>query len=399
MVQREEVAMRMKTIALATAAAFCLSVPALAEEGITDQEIRIGNVLPMSTPAALVGRAAHLGSVVAAAEINAGGGVAGRKVVIQTEDDGYVPARTVQGLRKLMDDGVVGLIGTGAGAGTAAILPILEEEGIPAIVSFSPLEAAIDPIKPTVFMLGASYQDLVYAQLRYVHENREPENPRYGAIRQDDDFGVQVEEAFQRAVDEFKLDAAPVIRFKRGQKDFGAELLKIRQEKVNVLVAGGVTAETPAIMKEARRYQITPLELATVPTSMLPPIMGLAAPHGYKYLSGDYIAPLGSEGGAHFEEMARQHLSEEEFKALNRYAITGYVATHMMVEALRRCGDNLTRACAVEKLASGEPFETYGITEPLSFAADRHIAATAVRVLEVDPMSGTITELTEFVQY
>ena len=105
------------------------------EEGVTDDEIIIGNVLPMTSSAALVGRAAHFGSVIAAREANANGGVNGRQITIRTEDDGYVPARTVQGLRKLMDEGLFGLIGTGAGAGTAAILPILEEESIPAIVS------------------------------------------------------------------------------------------------------------------------------------------------------------------------------------------------------------------------------------------------------------------------
>jgi len=371
---------------------------AAAEQGVTDSEITIGNVLPMSSSAALVGRAAHFGSVVAAAEANANGGVKGRKIVIKTEDDGYVPARTVQGLRKLMDEGLFGLIGTGAGAGTAAILPILEEEKIPAIVSFSPLKAAIDPVKPTVFMLGASYQDLVFAQLKYIHDELAKPDAIYGIIRQDDDFGVQVEEAFQRAVDDFKLKSADPIRFKRGQKDFGAEVLRLRAEKVDVLVAGGVTTETPAIMKEASKYKL-PLTMATVPTSTLPPIMGLAAPYGYVYYSGDYISPMGSDGTAHFQKEAKASLSDEEMKAVNRYSLTGYVATKLMIEALRRCGDELTRACAVKELESGKAFDTTGITLPLDFTPQRHISATAVRVLKVDPMAGTVTPVTEFTQY
>ncbi|WP_136660067.1 ABC transporter substrate-binding protein [Nitratireductor sp. XY-223] len=372
--------------------------PAMAEEGITDTEIVIGNILPMTSSAALVGRAAHFGSVVAAAEANADGGVNGRQVVIRTEDDGYVPARTVQGLRKHIDEGVFGLIGTGAGAGTAAILPILEEEGIPAIVSFSPLQAAVDPIKPTVFMIGASYQDLLFAQLKYIHENHNPDNAKYGVIRQDDDFGKQVEEAFTRAVDAFEVDAADPIRYKRGQKDFGAEILKVRSNGVNVLIAGGVTTEIPTMLKESSKFKL-PLQVATVPTSTLPPIMKLSAPYGYSYYSGDYISPMGSEGTAHFMEVAKASLSEDELKALNRYAVTGYVATRMMIEAIRRCGDNPTRACAVEKLESGEEFDTAGVTLPLTFAKDRHISATAVRVLEVDPVAGSVTPVTDFAQY
>lgn len=368
------------------------------EQGVTDDEIVIGNVLPMTSSAALVGRAAHFGSVVAAREANADGGVNGRQITIRTEDDGYVPARTVQGLRKLMDGGVFGLIGTGAGAGTAAILPILEEESIPAIVSFSPLQAAVDPIKPTVFMIGASYQDLLFAQLKYIHDNDSPENPKYGVIRQDDDFGNQVEEAFHRAVDMFGTDTAEPIRYKRGQKDFGAEILRTRSEGVNVLVAGGVTTEIPAMLKEASKFKLD-LKIATVPTSTLPPIMKLSAPYGYNYYSGDYISPRGSEGSQHFEDMAKAHLSEEEQGALNRYALTGYVAARIMIEAIRRCGDEPTRACAVEQMESGEPFDTNGITLPLDFAPDRHISATAVRVLKVDPVAATLTPVTDFTQY
>ncbi len=391
----------MKYLKYSALCALMLTAPlsvATAEEGVTDTEIVIGNVLPMTSSAALVGRAAHFGSIVAAAEANANGGVNNRSVTIKTEDDGYVPARTVQGLRKLMDQGVFGLIGTGAGAGTTAILPILEDEGIPAIVSFSPVQAAVDPIKPTVFMIGASYQDLLFAQLKYIHDNDSPDTAKYGVIRQDDDFGKQVEEAFTRAVETFGADHADPIRFKRGQKDFSAEILRIRSDKVNVLIAGGVTTEIPTMLKESRKFNLD-LRVATVPTSTLPPIMGLSVPAGYTYYSGDYISPMGSEGTAHFTKTANAHLNEGELKALNRYALTGYVATRIMIEAIRRCGAEPTRACAVEKMESGEPFETAGITLPLTFAPDRHISATAVRVLKVDPKAGSVTPVTEFTQY
>lgn len=367
-------------------------------EGVSDTEIVIGNVLPMTSSAALVGRAAHFGSVIAAKEANANGGINGRMIVIRTEDDAYVPAQTVQGLRKLIDEGVFGLIGTGAGAGTAAILPVLEEQAIPAIVSFSPLQAAVDPIKPTVFMLGASYQDLVFAQLEYILNEKGIENPKLGIIRQDDDFGKQVEEAYDRTIEQFGTEHAEPIRYKRGQKAFGAEILRVRSNGTNVLVAGGVTSEIPAMMKEASKFKL-PLVMATVPTSTLPPIRGLIKPTGYVYYSGDYISPMGSDDAAAFEKAAVDHLTADELKALNRYSATGYVATKMMLQAIAACGAEPTRACAVEKLESGMEFETSGLTKPLTFAKDRHITATQVRVLEIDPTADTITPVTEFKQY
>ena len=353
----------------------------------------------MTGGAAIGGPAAHFGSVVAAHEINSAGGVNGRRIVIRTEDDGYVPTRSVQALRQLLDEGVFGIIGTGASAGTAAVLPVLEEEAVPTIVSLSPLQAAVEPLKPTIFMIGASYDDLVFAQLKYIHDNQLPDSPVLGVIRQDDDFGNSVEDAYDRAVDAFPdVKATAPIRFRRGQKDFGAEILRTRANGVNVLIAGGVTTETATMLKEASKFKL-PLQIATVPTSTLAPIMKLAAPAGYTYHSGDYISPLGSEDAAGFEAAAKAALNEEGLQAINRYAVTGYVATRMMIEAIRRCGDQPTRACAVEKLESGEPFDTNGVTLPLTFAKDRHISATAVRALEVDPAAGTVTPVTEFEEY
>jgi branched-chain amino acid transport system substrate-binding protein len=50
----------------------------------------------MTGPAAFVGRGVSLDSKIAAGEINAAGGINGRKIKILTEDDGYIPSRSFQ---------------------------------------------------------------------------------------------------------------------------------------------------------------------------------------------------------------------------------------------------------------------------------------------------------------
>lgn len=369
-----------------------------AKDGVTDKEIVLGNILPMSSSAALAGRALHLGTVLAATEANSAGGVAGRTIVVKTEDDGYVPARAVQSLRKLLDEGVFGLLSMSGGGGTAAILPIVEEEKIPAFASLSPLKAAVDPIKPTVFMIGADYQQMIYAQIKYVHEKKKRSGAVYGIIRQDDDFGRDLERAFDDGAKDFGLKAATPVLFKRGQKDFGAEILRLRAENIGVLVAGGVTTETAAMLREASKFKMD-IDIATVPTMQLLPVMKLSEATDYKPLSADYVSPFGSSGAAHFEKLVKEHLSESDQAAINRYAMVGYVAAKVMIDAIRRCETTLTRACVTAKLSSGESFDMNGVTKPISFTPDRHVSATAVRVLEVDPKAKTVTALTDFAEY
>lgn len=388
------------TKAILAAGVSLFATCAMAEQGVTDTEVVFGNIVPLTHPVtASLAYQVIYGNTVAAAEWNEKGGINGRKIIIKDEDDGYVPANSVQALQKLIDEGVFAMLTTGAGAGVAATLPIIEEQAIPTMVNFSPYEPAVDPVKPSIFMIGASYEDLLFGEIKYIVENKmDGKTPKLGVIRQDDDFGKQVESAFNRAIEEFNLDHADPLTFKRGQKDFGAEVLKMRAAGVNILIAGGVTSEIPAMAKEAAKFKMD-LQIATVPTGQLTPIVKLMQPTGYTYYSGDYVSPLGSEGAKHFEEMAKKYLKEDEVAGLSRYSLTAYAASQIMFQAAEACGEDLTRACISEKLASGEKFDTNGITQPISFSADKHVAATATLVVEIDSATGTMKPVTELQDY
>src|SRR5215510_15081536 len=78
-------------------------VPALAQQGITDTEIVIGDVEPLTGPPALLGVAASIGHKIAIAEANNAGGINGRKIKYVLDDDGYVTARTIQGVKKVIE--------------------------------------------------------------------------------------------------------------------------------------------------------------------------------------------------------------------------------------------------------------------------------------------------------
>ena len=97
--------------------------------------------------------------------------------------------------------------------------------------------------------------------------------------------------------------------------------------------------------------------------------------------------------------MANKYLKEDEVKGLSRYSLTAYAASLIMFQAAEACGKDLTRACISEKLASGEKFETNGVTQPISFSADKHIAATATLVVEIDSKTGASKAVTELMDF
>ncbi|MDI1343379.1 MAG: ABC transporter substrate-binding protein [Pseudolabrys sp.] len=369
-----------------------------ADPGVTATEIKIGDVNIMSGPASFIGRAVSLGSKIAAAEINAAGGVNGRKIAVITEDDGYVPSRSFQSLKKLIEvDQIFALNGTSGTANVLAMMPLITDNKLPTVVTTAPNDLVYTPVRPTVFTIGANYQDAFFAQLKYIHEKIQPANAVYGLIRQDDDFGATIEEGYDRAVKQFKLKDGIRLKFKRGQSNFSAEVAQLRDAGVTVLANGGIIAGAANILSEARKLNMD-LKVASVWSEDMPPSVNLSSPAGYPYLVGDYIA-LNDEADNKFVEHAKKFVSADEMKAYNRYTVLTYVGLKVMAKAMAACGKELTRACTVEQLRKVKAFDTAGLMAPLSFDNPKQLSGTAVKVYQLDLPTKTFKSLAGFAQY
>lgn len=369
-----------------------------ADPGVTDTEIRIGDVNIMTGPASFIGRAVSLGSRIAAAEINANGGVNGRNIVVITEDDGYVPSRSFQALTKLLEvDEIFALNGTSGSANILAMMPLIEENNLPTVVTTAPNELVYDPVRPSVFTIGASYEDAFYGMMRHIHLNDEPENAVYGLIRQEDDFGGAVEAGYERAVQEFGLNDAMRLRYTRGTTNFSAEVTQLRAAGVNVLANGAIIAGAANVLSEARRLDMD-LRVGSVWSENMSASVNLSAPAGYDYIVADYVAITGPAVDE-FLEMASQYVSAEELAAFNRYTVVTYIGLTVLADAMARCGDELTRACTIEQLAQTRDFDTNGLSGPLSFDNESQLSGTAVAISQLDTATQEFTLLTDFTDY
>ncbi|MEK8030526.1 ABC transporter substrate-binding protein [Ideonella sp. DXS29W] len=131
-----------------------------AEPGVTASQLLIGSSLAMSGPLAGAGVAHTAGLNAAFKAINSSGGISGRQLKLVSLDDGYVPARTVENTRKLLEEQQVFALVSSMGTGnTAAILPMVEKAEVPLV---GPVTGAASLRKPglkNVFHVRASYRD------------------------------------------------------------------------------------------------------------------------------------------------------------------------------------------------------------------------------------------------
>lgn len=115
------------------------------------QDIKIGAILSVTGPAAFLGDPAEKTIKMYVDEINAKGGVKGRKIQLVTYDDGgdANKARTFA-TRLVEEDKVVAVLGPSTTGTTMATIPVFEDAQIP-MISFAGAVGVIEPVKKWVF--------------------------------------------------------------------------------------------------------------------------------------------------------------------------------------------------------------------------------------------------------
>lgn len=360
--------------------------PALAQQqGVTDAEIVVGDILPLTGPPALLGVAHNLGVKLAVAETNAAGGINGRKLRLISEDDGYVVSRTIQGVRKMITSDKIfaftSLSGTAQGQGA---LPIVKEAGIPTVATISVFEELYKPVIKNVFAIGGDHETATAALVSKVADKFA--GKKWAIISQDDEYGELVRQGFDKVVKAKKLNVVSTQIYKKGQADFSSEILKVKNSGAEMLMAGGVIGENVAMAKELERlgYKIP---MAVTYVSRIPALLALMGPAGDNVYTVDFVAAEDTPRGQALLAKAKQYLTEDEVKKLNRYTFTGYNGAKTLFEAMRRCGKALTWDCTNQQLSGLSNFET-GVST-VSFSATNHFAAPPLVLMKSDVASKT----------
>ena len=380
--------MKLKRVQLAVTALLtagaCLT--AAAQQGVTDTEIVVGDILPLTGPPALLGVAHNLGVKVAIAEVNAAGGIHGRKVRLISEDDGYVPSRTIQGVRKLINsDKVFALTSVSGTAQAQAAMPLITQAGLPSMAPITTYEGLYKPAIKNVFAVGYDMSNAV-DELVAKMADRFP-GKKWALISQDDDYGENVRAGFERAAKAKKLEVVSTQIYKKGQTDFSSEILKVRQAGAEALLAGGVLGENVAMVKELERIGHK-IPVGVTYVSRVPASVKLMGSAGENVYTVDYVYLESSPQAKGFMDKLAKHLSPEELARTNRYSFTGYSATRALFDAMGRCGKTLTWDCTNAELAKVNNLETGAMT-PISFTAANHLAAPKLFLLKADPVGVT----------
>ena len=370
------------TASLLLAGAYLTGGHALAADpGVTDTEIVIGDVEPLTGPPALLGVAHTIGVKIAIGEINSAGGINGRKIKYILEDDGYVTARTIQGLRKVIDvDKAFALLGISGSGQSLAAMPVLEKSGIPTVISVGPVKPLWEPPRKNVFIVGQAYEEGIQALVKYLAQKNT--GKKWGLITQDDDYGIAVRDGFDAVVKDKKLNVVYSGNYKKGQQDFSSEMLRLKDSGAEVFLAGGIIGENVAMIKEMEKLGVKPTVGIFWP-GRVEVVLKLMGPASDGIYAVDYVEPFAGPAGKAFLEKAKPLLQEAEFKGINRYTMAGYGAARTLFAAIGRCGKDVSWACTIAELEKTKSLDT-GVMAPISFGPGVRFSNQKLQIMQAE---------------
>ncbi|HSW18309.1 MAG TPA: ABC transporter substrate-binding protein, partial [Ramlibacter sp.] len=137
----------------------CTALPATAEPGVTAQKISLGMSAPLTGPLSAYGTELQRGLKLGFAQANAAGGLGGREVELLVKDDAGDPTRALANTRALLQAGVFALTGYHGAGAIEAVLPLVEQEGVPLVGVASSAETLREPPRRLVFNLRAGARE------------------------------------------------------------------------------------------------------------------------------------------------------------------------------------------------------------------------------------------------
>ncbi len=212
--------------------------PVHGENGITDNEIILGQSCALSGPAMALGSGMRAGLSAYFSEVNASGGIQGRKIRLISMDDGYEPFKAIKNSRTLINKDKVFMLIGGVGTPTAkAVVPMVEREKVPFFGPFTGAEFLRTPFKRYVINIRGSYYQEMEKLTQYIVD--QAGLTKIACFYQNDGYGQAGLEGLKRAMAKRSLALIATGTYERNSTAVKSGLLEILRSGPQAVVMVG----------------------------------------------------------------------------------------------------------------------------------------------------------------
>jgi branched-chain amino acid transport system substrate-binding protein len=331
------------------ALAFAVASPASAENapGVTDKEIKIGNINPYSGPASAYGA---IGKTIAAyfKMVNENGGINGRQINFISYDDSYSPPKAVEQARKLVEsDEVAFLFQTLGTPSNAAIAKYMNSKKVPQLFVATGATGFGEHEKlPWTMGFNPSYYSEGQIYGKYIVKNHP--DAKIAVLYQNDDYGKDLLKGLKAGLGDKGKNIVAEASYETASPTVGSEIVKLQASGAEVFVniaTPKFAAQAIAKVAELGWKPVHILNNVSVSIGAVLKPVGLENAKGI--ISTGYIKDGTDKqwdndaGMKKYKEFMAKHMADGDLA--NSNLAYGYTAGQLMEIVLKQAGNDLSR--------------------------------------------------------
>lgn len=343
---------------------FVAPLAAVAQQGVSNDTLTLGHSGALSGPLSELNKEYLSGATLFFDQINARGGINGRKIELITLDDAYDPDRAADNVRQLIEkNDVLALFACfGTGPSLKAI-PVASAAKVPFFAPYTGADAVRTPANPMVFHVRASYSQEIEKMVDHLSNIGVRS---IGVVHHTDAFGQAGLDAAAAALTRRGLPApivAPIASDGSNADSAVTQVMAGNAAAVLLITAGN---SSPAFMKALLKTDYRPMlyGLSVISAKQLIRELGDEA-HGLVIAQ---VMPSPFRVDYPFVREYRQ-AADKAGQTYSYTALEGYMAARSFAEALRRVGRDINREKLVIALESLGDWDAGGMK--LGYSARR----------------------------
>jgi branched-chain amino acid transport system substrate-binding protein len=325
------------------------------DPGASDSEIRIGNIMPYSGPASAYG---IIGKTEAAYfnKINAEGGINGRKLNFISYDDSYSPPKTVEQARKLVESDEVLLIFNSLGTPpNSAIHKYMNAKKVPQLFVATGATKWNDPQHfPWTMGWQPNYQSEGRIYAAYLIKNH-PDG-KIAILYQNDDYGKDYVKGLKDGLNG-KIPIIAELPYETTDPTVDSQIINLKASGADVFFDVTTPKFAAQAIKKVAEIDWKPIHLLNNVSASVGSVLRPAGFANAKdVLSTAYLKdptdPQWKDDPGFKEWVAFMDKYFPDGDKTDGGTVTGYAAAQTLVQVLKQCGDDLTRANVMKQAAA-----------------------------------------------
>jgi branched-chain amino acid transport system substrate-binding protein len=327
-IKRRDTKMKRSKIVIA---ACCIFILGLSSFALPQESIKVGMALPMTGPGSMMGRDMRDGALLVAEKFNAAGGLNGQKIEVIVMDEKNQPTTALNVAKKLIHQDKVFALGTNYSPPSIAVIPLTKETETPHFIA-GVAQKILEMDNPWIFRSTPS--DKVLAGEYVTFAVKKLNLKKLAILNESTDYGKGGRNDLMDKMKQYNLEPLLVESYNIGDKDFAAQLNKIKNAGPDGLFIWGLYVEGAQIMRQSKQLGLTMPILASSGV-----LQGAFFELAGKDAEGMYLETyfFAKNPAPHVQTFVKEYMERFKYEPQPGAGIA-YDAMTMLVTALKKVG-------------------------------------------------------------